>query len=264
MPSYPPVQSVVRAFGILHELNQRHVTTVDHLHKATRLPKPTIVRLLETLIGEGFVTTDKRLGGYCVTSSVQALSAGYHGGPLVVEAGRAWCMELTHNHKWPASIAVLDGTTVAVRFSTIPDSPISPFHATLNMRLSLLKTGLGRAYLASCPDKERAILTKMLRSSGEENGTSEEIETAIKELTRRVRRQGYAERDPLAEPKSSSTVAMPVRYGERVLGTVGLTYFKSAVHGRDIQRALVTPLREAVHQIERSVAELIQETEVSL
>lgn len=264
MPSYPPVQSVVRAFGILHELNQRHVTTVDHLHKATGLPKPTIVRLLETLIGEGFVTTDKRLGGYCVTSSVQALSAGYHGGPLVVEAGRAWCMELTHNHKWPAAIAVLDGASVAVRFSTIPDSPISPFHATLNMRLSLLKNGLGRAYLAFCPDKERAILTRMLRTSEADFGTAEEIEAAVKEITRRARRQGYAERDPLAEPKSSSTVAMPVRYGERVLGTVGLTYFKSAVHGRDVQRALVTPLRETVHQIERSVAELIQETDANL
>lgn len=264
MPSYPPVQSVVRAFGILHELNQRHVTTVDHLHKATRLPKPTIVRLLETLIGEGFVTTDKRLGGYCITSSVQALSAGYHGGPLVVEAGRAWCMELTHNHKWPASIAVLEGDSVAVRFSTIPDSPISPFHATLNMRLSLLRTGLGRAYLAFCPEKERTILTRMLVATERGGRTAEEIDAEVKEITRRVRRQGYAERDPLAEPKSSSTVAMPIRYGERVLGTVGLTYFKSAVHGRDVQRALVSPLRETVHQIERSVAELIQENDLNL
>jgi IclR family mhp operon transcriptional activator len=129
------------------------------------------------------------------------------------------------------------------------------------MRHSLLTSGLGRAYLAFCPEKERAILTRMMKA---EKNAPDDIEATVKEITRRTRRQGYAERDPMVEPKSSSTVAMPVRYGERVLGTVGVTYFKSAVHGRDVQRCLVTPLRETVDHIERSVAELIQETDANL
>ncbi len=123
MPSYPPVQSVVRAFRILRELNQRSIVTIDHLHKTTRLPKPTIVRLLETLIGEGLVTTDKRLGGYCVTSSVKGLSTGYHNASLLVEAGRAHCATFTKAHKWPLSIAVPEDNALVIRFNTIADSP---------------------------------------------------------------------------------------------------------------------------------------------
>ena len=43
-----------------------------------------------------------------------------------------------------------------------------------------------------------------------------------------------AERDPLVEPRSSGTIAVPIVVDERVLATVGMTYFKSAVSQHDI------------------------------
>ena len=256
MPSFPPVQSVVRALKVLKDLNTRRVTTVNQLYLSTKLPKPTIVRLLETLIHEGFVTSDKRLGGYCVTSQVPTLSAGFHSTLLVVEAGRAWCIDLTRRFKWPASIAVLDGAAVSVRFSTIPDSPVSPFHATLNMRLSLISRALGRAYIGFCPEGERQILIQHLRSSKDPEDRPEDLEAAVKEVTKRARRFGYAERAPNVEPKSSSTIAVPIMRGDRVLATLGLTYFRSAVPAPDVRRTLVTPLQETAKRIEESVLAL--------
>src|SRR5918999_872484 len=145
MPSFPPVRSVERALGLLVELNTQRVTTIGELHQRTGLPKPTIVRLLETLIAAGFVSSDRRLGGYQVTSRVSALSSGYHGAPMVIEAARPWAIDITRKLKWPVSVALLEKDAVVVRFSTIPDSPMSPFHATINMRLSLISRGLGRA-----------------------------------------------------------------------------------------------------------------------
>lgn len=256
MPSFPPVQSVVRALSILRDLNTRRVTTVSQLHRATGLPKPTIVRLLETLIHEGFVATDKRLGGYRVTSLVPTLSAGFHGAPLVVEAGRAWCIDLTRQLKWPASIAILDGAAVSVRFSTIPDSPVSPFHATLNMRLSLISRALGRAYIGFCPEEERQILVRLLASSTDPEDRPDDLEATVREITRRVRRAGYAERAYNVEPKSSSTIAVPIMRGDRVLATLGLTYFRSAVSPTDVRARLVVPLQETARRIEASVLAL--------
>ena len=127
MPSFPPVQSVQRALALLAELNRQRVTSVGELHQRTGLPKPTIVRLLETLIAEGFAASDSRLGGYQVTSKVAALSSGFHGAPMVIEAARPWAIELTRKLKWPAAVAVLQEDAVFVRFSTIADSPVSPF-----------------------------------------------------------------------------------------------------------------------------------------
>jgi IclR family mhp operon transcriptional activator len=258
MPSYPPVQSVVRTLGLLKELNQRSVTTIDQLHKATRLPKPTIVRLLETLIHEGFVATDKRLGGYCVTSTVQMLSSGFHGTPLVVEAGRAWCIDLTHRLKWPVAMAMLDGASASVRFSTIPDSPISPFHATLNSRVSLLARALGRAYLVFCPAEERAILVRLLKASHDPEDQDPQLEKTVRELTRRTRRLGYAERDPNVGPKAANTVAVPIFFEDRVLATLGMTYFRSAVPAHEVRRVLVPALKETAHHIEQSVLALLR------
>jgi len=138
MPSFPPVQSVQRALRLLAELNRQRVTSVAELHRRTGLPKPTIVRLLETLQAEGFIANDRRLGGYQVTSQVASLSNGFHGAPLIVEAARPWALELTRRVKWPVAVGVLEADAIVVRYSTIPDSPISPFHATINMRLSLV------------------------------------------------------------------------------------------------------------------------------
>src|SRR5262249_61180591 len=103
----PNVQSVRRALHLLAEMNRQRLTTVRYLHAATGLPKSTIVRLLRTLAAAGYVANDKRQGGYLVTSHVQSLSCGYHGDPLLVEAGRPWAVEFTRRPRWAIAIAAL-------------------------------------------------------------------------------------------------------------------------------------------------------------
>jgi hypothetical protein len=71
MTSGSPVEAVRRAFALLEELNRQRINSVQHLHKATALPKSTIVRLLETLRLLGYVANDPRQGGYQVTSGVR-------------------------------------------------------------------------------------------------------------------------------------------------------------------------------------------------
>ena len=46
MSSSTPVRSVVRAIEMLQALNRQPVSTIEWLHAQTRIPKPTIVRLL--------------------------------------------------------------------------------------------------------------------------------------------------------------------------------------------------------------------------
>src|SRR5580765_8180536 len=145
MTSGSPVESVRRALALLEELNRQRINSIQHLHEATALPKSTIVRLLETLRLLGYVANDPRRGGYQVTSGVRTLSSGFHGDPLVVEAARSWAIEFTRQYKLPIGIAVFDRDAMVVRFSTTRESPMSPFHATVNMRLPLLTRAMGRA-----------------------------------------------------------------------------------------------------------------------
>jgi IclR family mhp operon transcriptional activator len=255
MPSFPPVQSVQRALALLTELNRQRVTSVGELHRRTGLPKPTIVRLLETLIAEGFAASDSRLGGYQVTSKVAALSSGFHGAPMVIEAARPWAIELTRKLKWPAAVAVLQEDAVFVRFSTIPDSPVSPFQqATVNTRLSLLGRAMGRAYIAFCPPRERRNLIDMLARSPEPEDASARDRARTLAMLSAVRRQGHAERDPLVEPRSSGTIAVPIIVDNKVLATAGMSYFRSAVRPEEIAARYV-PLMAALG---RNIASSVQ------
>jgi IclR family transcriptional regulator, mhp operon transcriptional activator len=252
------VEAASRTLLLLEELNRHRVTSIDRLHKATGLPKSTVVRLMKSLCAMGYAANDRRQGGYAVASRVKSLSNGFHGDPLVVEAARPWALAFTRQYHWPIAIAVLDRSSVVVRFSTIPDSPVSPFHGTLNTHLSLLGRALGRAYLAFCPTSERSMLLDMLtRSQEAEDKLATERKRALA-LLATIRKQGFAERDPMVEPRSSGTIAVPIIVNRRVLATVGMTYFTSALDRADVVLRYVPPVKALADNIAASVSSLQQ------
>lgn len=250
------VEAASRTLLLLEEINRHRVTSIDRLHRATGLPKSTVVRLMKSLCAMGYAANDRRQGGYAVVSRVKSLSNGFHGDPLVVEAARPWALAFTRQYHWPVAIAILDGSSVVVRFSTIPDSPVSPFHGTLNMQLSLLGRALGRAYLAFCPVSERSILLDMLaRSLASEDKPAADRKRALA-LLAMIRKQGFAERDQMVEPRSSGTIAVPIIVNGRVLGTVGMTYFTSAIDRVDVVQRYVPVLKSLAGNVAASILSL--------
>ena len=53
MVTSSPVQPVLRTLQVLEALNRKPASTLANLQDATGLPKPTLVRLLDTLIAAG-------------------------------------------------------------------------------------------------------------------------------------------------------------------------------------------------------------------
>ena len=112
---------MVRAIELLQVLNRQPVSTIDFLHEQTRIPKPSIVRMMQTLEGCGLVKHAPQHGAYYLTSGVQSLSYGYHSEPVIVEAAVPLLNALTLRIKWPLAIATLEDFSMVVRYSTIPD-----------------------------------------------------------------------------------------------------------------------------------------------
>lgn len=251
------VRAASRVLAVLQAMNREPHSTILSLHRATGLPKPTLVRLLKTLVVNGFVSNDKRQAGYQITSLVTSLSSGFHGDPLVVEAGRAWAMELNARFKWPVAIAVFDGDAVIVRYSTVHDSPVSPFHATINMRLSLFTRALGRAFLASCTD---AVIEEMLArapADGQDLESPRDRDPEkVRRMVRTIRDRGYAMRDPNVEPKTSDTIAVPIFGRGGVQASIGLTYFRTATNAFGSRDDFVAALKRAAEGINAEVQRL--------
>ena len=226
--SFPPVNSVVRALDLLRALNRRPISSVDDLYVATGIPKPSIVRLLQTLEARGLVRHASQHGAYYLTSEVRTLSSGYHSEPRLIEASAGLLDELTRRIKWPLAVAMPDAGAMIVRYSTIPLSPLSLLHSTIGMRLSLVSRALGRAYLGFCDPDEQETLLKLVRKSGDPEDAAARDPIALQKILRDVRSAGLATRDPRVR-SVSNTLAVPIFENARVIASVGLTFFASAM-----------------------------------
>ncbi len=252
------IRSGSRILSVLQAMNREPYSTIQSLHGATGLPKPTLVRILKTLQADGFVRNDRRRqAGYQITSLVTSLSNGFHGDPLVVEAGRAWAIGLSAQFKWPVAIAVFDGSSAAViRYSTVCDSPVSPFHMTINMRLSLFTRALGRAYLAACDDEFIANLLEKMADNNELESAEARAPDVVARMVRITRERGYAMRDPKVEPRTSDTVAVPIFARGAVQASLSITYFRSAMNSFGSHKNFVDALTEAATAIGAEVDRL--------
>lgn len=247
------IQSVTRALRLLEALNRRSASSVGQLHQETGLPKPTIVRMLKTMAAEGYVASDPRQSGYRVTAQVNSLSCGYHGDPMVVEMAKPWAIALTRKFGWPAGVGMIEHNVVVIRFSTIPDSAISPFHSSLNLRMGLVSRALGLAYFAFCPDSERKLLLRQL-DDGDRALLDERESGWLDWRVGTARQHGFAQRDPGVEPRNSDTVAVPIMVRGRVAATIGLTYFRVGASDGDVATfasALTTAAAEIGSRIEQ-------------
>lgn len=251
MSAEPPVQSVVRAFALFAEVNRLGTATIAELHRRTRIPKPTIVRLLNTLIAENYVIKDRRLGGYQVTGNAEVLSSGFHGAPLVIQIARSRVNQLTQSLKWPTAVCMLDNDGVVVRYSTIPDSPMSPFHSTIGMKLSLGTRAMGRAYLAFCPPDELEYLIEAMRTSTDPENKFASRQ-AMDDMIAATRLRGWAVRDRGIEPEAIGTVAVPIMRFDRVVATMGVSFFHSAM-AHDEHLRIFAAVSQAAGEIGREL-----------
>ena len=255
MPSFLPVRAVERAVDVLLALNRYPVCTLDQLYKQTRIPKPTLVRLLETLHGKNLVVHSQQYGAYSLQSGIKALAAGYHGEPRIVEAAMVPMNDLTRLFKWPVALAVPDYDAVVIRYSTIPQSPLALLHSSVNMRLGLLSRALGRAYFAFCTAEERRALIEILQQSEAEEDAIGRDPVAVRTLLSSVRAQGYALRLPGVRPVSN-TIAVPVYEGKKVVASVGLTWISSALTEAQAVKKFLKPLTETAGFVRERLVKL--------
>jgi IclR family transcriptional regulator, mhp operon transcriptional activator len=250
--SYPPVESVCRALDVLNAVNKLRIASINSIYEELKLPKSTIVRMLETLMSEGYVARDNMCGGYRVTSRVRELSAGYEGISCVIEASRPLAINLTRRTKWPCGIGVIDGDAISIQFWTGAISPWSS-DPILGLRPDLQYSAMGRVYLAYCPDSERERHLSRLRQDPD-RAFGEPEECRFRALLEKVRSDGYATREPRTWPYRRTTFAMPIREGAVVHGMICLSFFTTAVPRHKVAKQIIEPLRCTTTKIEEALA----------
>lgn len=246
------VRAVSRALDLLRLMNRRGQWELHALHRATRLPKPTVYRLLRTLRLAGYVQSEPGSGMYRLTARVAELSAGYTERSLLIDVGAPIALAVTRRIRWPLALGTLEENAIVVRYSTMPASPLAVQSTTLGHRLGLLESAMGLAYLAFCPLAERGILLELLRAAAPRHAVLDEgwIEAQLG-LTRR---RGYGLRLP-RKGGNSATIAVPVLGRDEVLGVLSMTTF-----GRSMTRTTIARHVPVLHDTARDIGRGVLES----
>ena len=247
------VRSFERGLAVLVAMNRRKLPSVVELARDTRLPRPTVYRLLETLTKAGFVSRSRPHDRYCLARKVRTLSDGFVEDTWIADVAAPLMTQFTREVVWPVALLTFEEDHMLVRETTHEASSLSIDHGMVGRSLPLLRTAAGRCYLAFCPAKERRAILDMLSRSGapDDCGASETGRLAT--LLDAIRRRGYAIQDREINPKATG-IAVPVRLGGSVLATVSSIWISSAMTIEQAQSQLLPQLTEMANRIADTVS----------
>lgn len=246
------VRSLERGLALLVAMNRRRLPSVFELARDTRLPRPTVYRLLETLSRAGFVTRSAPHDRYCLTSQVRALSDGFVEDDWIAEIAAPLMTQLTRQLVWPVALLTFEAGRMLVRETTHEASTLSIDHGMVGRSLPILRTAAGRCYLAHCSARERrAILGMLSRSKAPEDRGARETERLTR-LLDAIRDKGYAIQDREINPKATG-MAVPIRLGTRTLGTLSLIWISSALTIEQAESQLLPQLKSTASRIAAAV-----------
>jgi IclR family mhp operon transcriptional activator len=242
------IQPIIRALNVLEALNLQTSTSLAALHDETGLPKSTLVRLLDTLIAGGYVHRVSRKAGYEVGERVLRLSGGFRHQEKIVEAARPFLSALTAQHKWPVGLATPEADQMLVRASTRAESPFATDHDFLGLRIPMLLSALGRAYIAYCDDEERETMMALMRNSKARRNAMARDDKTVARLIAGIRKRGFATTTPQpGEPLQG--MAVPVMENGKAVAAITLRYFSSAMSEAEAARRYVKSLQETAEAV---------------
>lgn len=236
------VRSAVRVLQVLEALGAHGTAELTILQAATKLPKSTLVRLLQTLIEAGYVRHVSRRAGYTVTERVLRLSAGFVHSDAVVSLARPLLADFTARYKWSAGVATFHRGALRLRYSTYNLSPIAVSIPGLDRRIPLLTTAHGQAYFSFCSAMERSLILKSLRKSPHLANQPARDRRSVDLMVQDVRRKGYSLR-PATPRDRIMGLALPILHHKQAVGTVGVRFFRSAVTPDEALERYLVPLK---------------------
>ena len=253
------IRGLERGLQVLKFLHAEPISSLHDIHRATAISKPSLLRVLNTLEQAGVVARRLADGRYRLSAFNGAVrKPDRH--DRVAEAAAPVLSRLCQRVKWPSDLFVPAGQCMERRETTVPHSPfVLPGHGgRVGGRVGWLMTGVGRAYLAWCPEKEREATLRTLRKSGNPEDWLAREPRKLERILGEVRQRGYATRDQAyvagryGEPSAddgAAAIAVALFDGRRVHGSINFRWIRTAFTVEDFAARHLADLQDAAREI---------------
>jgi IclR family mhp operon transcriptional activator len=253
-PNRRKSKGVTRTLDILRALNQANGSSVSALHAITRVSRPALYRTLREFESAGYVTRDDK-GRFHLTHLVRTLSDGFRHEDLIAEVAAPALAELQRRVLWPTDLAIYANHAMVLRETTRRHSPLVIDSAHVGLRLPMLASAAGLAYIAFCEDAERDAIVEALRRSERPGDEVAKDERRVRNLVRQTRAAGYASRYmgpiPGLSSTATGTIALPLRNDGRVCASIAITFFSKVLTIAEAARRYLGELEQACADIEK-------------
>jgi DNA-binding IclR family transcriptional regulator len=235
------VRSHLRGLQVLQALNRHNFASVLDLSRETDLPRPTIYRLLETLIEAGFVLHDKDSDVFCLSAQVRELSCGFDAKAHAIDVARPFVKDFSAEICWPSYMFAQDGDAMVPRL--IVRSPRALAYPKLSKRFSFTASAPGRLYLASLSTTEREVI--LAREA------SHEVERT-QQFIRDAGALGCGYRDEGIVPRTCS-ISLPIRHQGRPQVYWTIVFMRSVLSVNKALDMYLPQARRVVRDIEEQL-----------
>ncbi len=259
LTEYRQVQGLARGLFVLNMLNRAPEgrASVRQLSDMSGLHRTTVRRLLETMVREGYIRRSESDDSFCVTLGVRALSDGFTDTEWIASLAAPAMGRLLKEIRWPTDLSTQEGASMLVRESTHRYSALSFDRAMIGRRMPLLLTASGRAYLAACSDRERAVLLKVVRAEGGEQAEFARNTALVNLMIERIRHDGYASNEGDWRKDSQNGIfAIAIKAQGRVFGCLNVIYRRRSMTMLQAVSDYLPALQEAVASIETGLEKM--------
>ncbi|MGY8669153.1 helix-turn-helix domain-containing protein [Bradyrhizobium sp. UFLA05-109] len=260
MPSYEPVRAIQRGLAVLRAISEHGPMTIVEVVSRCGVPQPTVVRVLETLVAEGYVYRQAGKSTYLVTGRTLTLSRGFDSKSRLLEIASPIVDQMHIEIGWPSNLAVFDRDAMVIVYSNRASLGLS-LPSRTGARIPLLATGVGLVTVAFMPEEERKIALSRSRETGGRWDRDPRIASRIDARLAQIRRDGHALADEeYLEAVYQSriwAVAVPIltKDGKVLAAISSLVLSVAGERHRLLQRILPSLRRAAVGIRDRLVAD---------
>ena len=246
---------------MLDALQSSPIASLHDIHGTTRIPKPTLLRILRTLEARGLVSRRLVDGRYRLSGLGRPVRK-HDRFDAVAEASVPVLHRLCREVLWPSDLLVPAGDHMERRETSrsLSPFPIHPAHEMhrVGQPVNWLLSAVGRAYLAHCPDIERENILRRLRKSGKADDRLAHESKRLERIFAETRRKGYGIRDTsfaggfyggLPHDDGLAAIAVPLVDRRRVHGAINILWIKTAFAMEEFAARHLGALQSAAREI---------------
>lgn len=235
-PKVKTIAALDKGLTVLDTVRETEGVSLHELHLRTGLPKATLLRVLATLERRELIWRRIGDGLFCPGSTgrpAQPLSGAID---RLAQCAAPELDRLQASILWPSDLAVRRGNAMMLCETNRAQSYFMIRRDQIGFRVNMLRSAVGRAYLAFCPDKERQQIVAALRRSTRPGDALAHRQTELEAMLEHTRRAGYGVRDETfgsdydkrrAELDDRlEALAVPITNGGPVFGCISIVWIR--------------------------------------